>query len=231
MGTMGTIPKKRADQLNFVQTHLDPWTVNGAAIGVAPDQSATMSEKYDAALSKVNLLLAAEQALADARLVCDLAMRDMVSYAAELVRAIRYTAISTNDPQVYALAGIPAPKTPAPVPAPGSPSKLNVAILAGGALQLKWARKNPVNSGGTMYEVHRASGAGPMVHIATTGTKDFTDQTLEPGTPVVTYRLIAVRSTVKGAASQFTVQFGAGGTGGGAEAAGSIGTAIVRKAA
>jgi hypothetical protein len=59
-----------------------------------------------------------------------------------------------------------------------------------------------------MYELHRGIDNGPLEFLAVTGKKKFTDATLPAGAASATYRVTAVRSTKRGPAALFTVNFG-----------------------
>jgi hypothetical protein len=60
-----------------------------------------------------------------------------------------------------------------------------------------------------MYHVHRQINDEPdFTFIGSVGTKRFTDKTLPEGATNITYRVQAVRSTVKGEWANYIVRFG-----------------------
>ncbi|HEX3355954.1 MAG TPA: hypothetical protein VHS31_03140, partial [Tepidisphaeraceae bacterium] len=111
-------------------------------------------------------------------------------------------------------AQIPAPATPSPKPAPGTPSNFKVSLDGNGALNLAWKCNNPAGTSGTIYQVwRRIGGVGDFSYLGGTGDKTFIDDTLPAGSSSVTYQVQAVRSTAVGAWAQFNVNFGVGGSG------------------
>ena len=80
---------------------------------------------------------------------------------------------------------------------------------------MRWKCKNPANAEGTVYELFRSIDGGPMVFLVVTGKKKFTDETLPAGAVSAMYRVTAVRSTKRGPAGTYLVNFGGGGGGGG----------------
>jgi hypothetical protein len=105
--------------------------------------------------------------------------------------------------------------TPGPTPAPGTPSALHVDLLATGALVLSWKCPHPSGAIGTVYEVQRRIGGegDPFAYVGTTGSKTFIDDTLPAGSSNITYQITAVRSTARGHAARFSVNFGVVGVG------------------
>lgn len=88
-----------------------------------------------------------------------------------------------------------------------------MSLLQNGALELKWKCNNPSGTQGTIYEVKRQIGTGPLVFFGASGVKSFTDDTLPAGSTPSTYQITAIRSTARGNPAQFTVNFGIGGSG------------------
>jgi hypothetical protein len=135
---------------------------------------------------------------------------------ADMIQQIKTKAQTTNNPGVYDLAQIPAPAVPAPVPPPGTPSDFAVNLMQDGTLELKWKCANPTGASGPIYQVQRRVGAAAeFTFVGAAGARRFVDATLPAGASPVTYQITAVRSTASGNPAQFTVNFGAGGAGGG----------------
>jgi hypothetical protein len=225
---MGTVPVKLLDRLAWYRQHAPVWDLNASAIGVVPTTATAFSMRVETVDQSYQDLLAARETARAREVEFKEAYNLMSEVGANLVRTIRAFAQTSGSDQVYATAQIPPPKTPAPVAAPGTPYAPAVALQPGGSLKLSWKCNNPSDGTGVMYEIHRADGTGAMTHVGTVGTRSFTDATIPAGSSTVNYTVTAIRSTLKGTAGQFVVQFG---TSGGAGAAGSIGTASVRKAA
>lgn len=129
-----------------------------------------------------------------------------------MIQTIKTFAATSDDPNVYVLAEIPAPAPPSTPPPPGTPFELSVGLLGDGSLDLKWKCNNPSGTMGTIYEVRRAPAGGALQFIGASGVKSFSDASLPSGaaTPI-TYQITAVRSTARGNPAQFIVNFGSGG--------------------
>ena len=120
----------------------------------------------------------------DATLVFHNMTDAMDELGADLIKIIKAFAAFQNDPNVYALAGIPAPASPTPVPAPGTPTAFEVMLEPTGALRLAWQCNNPTGATGTVYEIQRRIGSAAesvFTFVGSTGKKFFTDSALPPG--------------------------------------------------
>jgi hypothetical protein len=133
---------------------------------------------------------------------------DMADSGSDIIRTIKNFAETSNNPNVYNLAQIPAPQPAGPTPPPGRPFELTVGLLQTGAVELKWKCENPAGTSGTVYEVQRRIGNGPFNYVGVTGTRSFTDDTLPLGSSSIIYQITAIRSTQNGPAAQFVVNFG-----------------------
>jgi hypothetical protein len=215
---MGIVPDSRLGKIQFYENHLSPWGDNASAIGLTAAAVTSLGglttnarKAYDAAESARQAAKAATQAYYNAVR----AMHNGPGAGADMIELIRNKAQSTNNPEVYALAEIPAPATPGTLPPPGTPTDFTVGLLQNGAVELKWKCANPAGAQGTVYEVKRRSGAaGSFVYAGSSGVRTFVDETLQAGTASVTYQVTAIRSTQRGNPAQFTVNFGVGGAGG-----------------
>lgn len=142
----------------------------------------------------------------------------MRTSAGDTIRLIRAFAETQPDPNaVYALANIPAPATPSPRPAPGTPDNFRVELTNSGAIVLKWRCRNPAGTSGTVYHVsRRIGGVGEFTDLGTIGTRTFTDDTVpsSAATQGVVYVVQAQRGDLYGEPSlPLTVTFGQGGGG------------------
>jgi hypothetical protein len=89
------------------------------------------------------------------------------------------------------------------------PTDFTATLDPTGVLNLAWKCANPPGASGTIYQVSRQVGAaGTMQIIGAAGDKKFIDATLPIGSTQVTYRIMALRSTVAGTPNEFTVKFG-----------------------
>jgi hypothetical protein len=227
----GLVPSSRPQLVAFYKSKQAPWGTHAPGIGLTPQSVEEMTTQVSAAEAAHNRMLEARSAAIAATANYHAIVDALASHGSTMIGAIRNFARGSADPAaVHALAQIPERKTPAPVPAPGTPFKVSVVLFEDGSLQLKWRCSNPTDGGGVVYEIHRRDGTGAMAHVGTVGKRKFVDSTIPAGSSNVTYSITAVRSTRKGLPAQFKVQFGGGG-GGGAGAGAGQATPMIRKAA
>lgn len=213
---MPVVPNDRLGKIEFYEAHLSPWAASAAAIGLTPAQVTALTAKVTGARKAYNDHLAAQEAARAATQAFYDSVRTMHSSAgagADMIATIKTYAQTTNNPNVYVLAQIPPPAAPGATPPPGTPFDFTVGLLQDGSLELKWKCSNPSGTVGTIYEVKRQIGSGPMQFVGATGVKTFTDDSLPSNASPCTYQVTAVRSTARGNPAQFTVHFGMGGGG------------------
>ena len=219
---MSVMPVSKVGKVEFCEQHITPWTTNAVAIGTTTAAVTDLGTKTTAARTAFNAQQAAQNAAKAATNDFNLALAAMNNAATDIIKQIR-TKAATSGNSVYTLAQIPAPATPSPRPAPGTPEALKVELDGNGALMLSWKCVNPVGTSGTIYQVWRRIGAeGEFTYLGGSGTKDFVDDTLPAGSASVTYQIQAVRSTAVGNWAQFNVNFGVTGAGGGEMTVASI---------
>jgi hypothetical protein len=223
---MPTVPSDRLAKLAFYEAHIAPWTANTTAIGLVTASVTALGTAATNARTCYIAHVAAQAAAKAATAAFYDSIRTLHSapgMGADMIRQIKTKAQTTNNPNVYVLAQIPAPAVPAPTPAPGTPTDFTVALKQDGSLELKWRCPNPAGVSGTIYQVlRRVSGATEFALVGATGSRKFIDNTLPAGASPVTYQITAVRSTASGNPAQFTVCFGTA-TGGGATIASVVG--------
>ncbi|MBU6414569.1 MAG: hypothetical protein KGS45_14020 [Planctomycetes bacterium] len=212
---MTTVPQRIPELLDWAEVHGDVWNTAPASIGLTAPQVAAFKSKAQTARASVVNQDAANQAKLAATVTARSDVSALRSGAADLVAIIKgFAENSANPAAVYALAQIPPPAPPAPLGPPGTPFEPVVSLRGDGAVILKWKCNNPANAGGTVYEVsRRIGGSGAFGYIGVTGTREFVDETLPAGADGVTYQIVGVRSTSRGNAAQFNVNFGIGGPG------------------
>jgi hypothetical protein len=217
---MPIVPADRVAKLEFYEAHITPWTANAASIGLTPASVTALQGVTEDARAAYTAHLAAQDAArsATAAFYAKIrAMHNAPGMGADMIQQIKTKATTTGNPNVYVLAQIPAPATPTPVAAPGTPSDFTVGLLGDGSLELRWKCANPAGATGVIYQVHRrANNATDWTFAGATGSRKFLDQTLPAGAAAaggVTYQVTAVRSTAAGNPAQFVVNFGTGGSG------------------
>jgi hypothetical protein len=206
---MGVVPDSRLAKIEFFEQHLAAWTANAVSIGLTAGvvtalgtQTTAARAAYDAAGTARDAAKSATQEFYDQ-------VDTLAGMGSTIIKQIKTFAESTANPNVYTLAQIPPPATPAPTPPPGTPEAFRVELLQSGALVLTWKCPNPPGVPGTVYEVRRRlGGAGAFAYVGSTGGREFEDQTLPAGQTSATYQVTAIRSTSRGNPGQFTVSFG-----------------------
>jgi hypothetical protein len=229
---MPVLPSKIQDLLDFCDGHTSTFTVNAAAIGLSPAAALAFKNAAGKARADYNAATAADDAKKAAFSTSQESIRALRKVAADTISLIKAFAESSATPSVvYNLAMIPMPATPAPVPAPGMPTDFTAGIEPSGAVTLRWKCANPVGGGGTVYEIQRKIGGGSFGVVGIVGARSFTDTSLPSGSTGVMYQITAVRSTLRGVANIFVVNFGVGGGGGMFIASTSEGSGTMKMAA
>ncbi len=225
---MSELPRNQQEFIAFCQAHADLWADNAAALGVLPQTAALFKTHADAAKATLTDADSARVASKAATQANDIAMRIARSDAADIIKTIRAFAATTNNPTVYAVAGISPPSPPTPAPKPAKPERLQTILEPTGALTLAWSASNP--RGGTVtYAIRRKlPGQAAFSLIATTGgnaaangrptgrrgLKQWTDETLPTNSGGVQYIITGTRGNIVGDPSEIlTVVFGTGNSG------------------
>jgi multidrug efflux pump subunit AcrA (membrane-fusion protein) len=190
---MASVPKQRLDRVEFYESHLSPWNANAAAIGLLPADLSDLQTKTAAARAAYNAQQAALQAAKAATEAYYNSVTSMGVAGDLAMFKIKNKAISTANPNVYALAQIPAPASRRPSGNPTTPSDFEVSIDNTGALQIQWK-----NSEGRhcIYNIYRKlASQASFEFLLGVGKKTFTDNTVPAGSGQVQYQIQAVRST------------------------------------
>ena len=218
---MRLVPKRQQDKLAWCRTRVGPWTANAQAIGTTDDMVAAFADEVEAARVALARAAAARDEARNAALAARIAVARMDKRAAGIVLQVRVRAETTHDPNVYALASIPAPATPSPVAPPGAPTGFTVELLGDGSFTIAWKCRHPAGSKHVLYEVWRravsggsggggSGGAiGERVYLATVGERKFHGTSPVAGAAMFIYEIRAVRSTGPGPWATFNVSFGA----------------------
>jgi hypothetical protein len=205
---MGLLPEGHAARIAWFRSRTTIWTSNALVIGT----TAAMVTDVDAKATAAADALAAQEAAQNAAKAATQTLRDAMAALTNsgniVIEQVRTKARTAGD-GVYPLANIPAPATGTPMPPPGQPTDLKVALDATGALGLSWKCVNPPGARGTTYNVFRRIGAvGEFTYLGGSGVKELVDETVPAGAALVMYKIQAVRSTSVGPWNVFNVFFG-----------------------
>lgn len=213
---MSTIPERLADVVPWCESHLTAWAADPAAIGL--DESTVTSldaqtqEAEAARRAYEQLQQAADAALQHSNNLTG-TLRDNASVAVGRVRA--YAAAQPSPSAVLVKALLPGRRDASPMPAPGTPFRFEFRLLDDGSIEATFKCDNRADRGrrlrGVVYEVRRRDGDdGGFEHVCTALERRFRDETIPPGTPMVTYEVTALTSTRRGKPARKTVHFGSG---------------------
>lgn len=227
--TMSTnLPRTIPELLVWAATHEELWVTNGASIGLTTSQVASFRELRDVMVSKVSAADIARVASKNATMDQTEAITAFRAITGAYISIIRGFAESSNNPGVYALAGISPDDPRSTLPPPNTPEMFTANVNPDGSLTIKWKVAQPAGVTNVSYIVRRRlnGAAGAFVQLGSATTKkSYTDETLPVGVDRVEYMIQPTRGTVVGPQSPiFTVQFGSVALPPGAAANGSGGT-------
>lgn len=222
-------PDKKLEQIQFAETHWPVWNTVATDIGLSADAVTAIKNATAKAREQYNSAVAARQAARAATLSADNAIASMRGLVADAIKSIRLFAESTNNPDVYSKAEIPAPQPASPALPPTRPINVSFNIEPGGALKINWsnAASTPGFDDSTqnvIYTVRRRVnnqpafsiiGAVPASRSGRRGFTSFTDDTLAAGSTNIQYIIAPQRGTLNGPSSDvYTVMLGVAGGGG-----------------
>lgn len=214
---MSLVPRKTLEMLQFAAQYNSVWRTQPAQIGLTPAQLTALNDAYDQASANLSQQQSLKESAKAATVSARASERLLRERLADLIKSIRAFAANSDNPDaVYALAQIPPPASPAPRPAPGTPTDFRIEFSQDGLLTLRWKCDNR-GSGGVVYTVERRTitggGLGPWSSLGVTGERRFSDDRIPPA-PRVEYRVTAQRGNVRGTPAIFGVSFSSGAGGG-----------------
>lgn len=212
------LPKPITDLLAWAETHDTLWQLNQASISLSAAQVTSFKSLVGTFRSAYDDAEAARLASKNATETLHSAVSNVRATAGAYVNLIKAFAETTNNTNVYTLAGV-SPDDPAgTVPAPIPPEAITASVNSDGSLTLKWKVGQPEGVTGVQYLVSRRLGsAGTFALVGSVGAiKTYVDATLPFGVDGVQYIITPKRGDVMGDQSAvFTLQFGSVGGGGG----------------
>jgi len=223
---MSVLPPTIIEQIEFCEAHLPVWSETPTAIGLTAAQISAFAPKILAARAAYNASIAAREASKAATTEMRDDAAQMRRNVSDLIRAIKSFAEQQANPNaIYAIAQIPPPAPPAPLPVPGRPTNIQVTLQPSGAITLSWDAANAAASSGAFYNIYRKlPGQTAFVGVGgapgTTSTSrrmTFTDGTVPTSAAAngAQYIIQGQRGTQVGeSCDAITVQFGVDGGGG-----------------
>jgi hypothetical protein len=223
---MSVLPQTIIEQIEFCEAHLPVWGEVFTQIGLTSAQVTAFSPKVSAARGAYNAALAAREASKAATTEMRDDAAQMRRNVSDLIRTIKaYAEQQANPNAVYALAQIPPPSLPTPLPVPGRPTNIEVTLLPSGAITLSWDAINAAASSGAFYNIYRKlpgqtsfTGIGGAPGTTSTARRmNFTDSSIPTSAAAngAQYVIQGQRGTQVGEpCDAITVQFGVDGGGG-----------------
>jgi len=213
---MARVPTRVLDQLSWMESHAPVWQTRAAQLGLTAAQMTALTGAVTTAQEDYAAAFKARQESKALTLTAKSSLATALRLTANAIRDIDATAQNNANPNsVYALAEIDAPAPPTPAAPPGTPTDFKVALLASGAIVLKWKCTN-LSSGNVVYFVNRRPiGGDPNAFtlVGATGEREFRDETVPAGNGVV-YEIVAQRGQQVGNPATYEVLFGVAGGGG-----------------
>lgn len=205
---MAVMPKSRIDRVEFFEARLAQWAGSAAAIGILPAQAAQIATMTNAARATFNAQQTAANASKAATASFHVKADEMAEFGADLIKTIKAFAETTNNPNVYALANIPAPAAPTPAGAPTAPTALDATMNADGTITLKW--KGLLEARQFFSIWRQLPGQNAPTQIGSIAAKSFVDTSVPRGLSQVVYSVRAHRDTlVSEPSDNIVVYFGA----------------------
>jgi len=211
---MAVVPSSRLGKIEFYESHLAAWAANAEAIGLTPAQVLALQTLVMTARGSWLDAETARESSKASTLNFHTNTDNMAHIGSALLSNIRSFAETSGDANVYALAQIPAPSTPAPVGPPGQPYELGIGLSQTGAVSLTWKCDNPSGASGTVYEIQRRIGSESFRFLEIAGERAFEDGGIPAGSTGIVYQITAIRGKTRGPAAQFLVNFGTGSSSG-----------------
>lgn len=208
---MSRTPTTEQAYIAFARQHLTVWEGNGGqppAIGLSSQQLLDTSAATDAAEAAYAAALAARDASKAATEAKDNALEALRQVIGADIDTIDAFAKATQDPDVWVLAQIPAPKDPSSREAPPAPSFGELLQTGSGFIRGTFT---VASGGGAQYQLQRrdtalGGTAGPWTVVGVLADKTFEDQGVPVGLLKVEYRVRAQLST--GMASPWSNEVG-----------------------
>lgn len=212
---MAVVPNTRIGKVEFYEARVGTWTTNATAIGTTATAVSSLSNLTKSAREAFNQQQAAQAAAKAATERFYNTVRDMQNSGADIIKTVKAFADTTNNPNVFVLANIPAPAAPTPAGPPVAPTDLSAVMNSDGTIKLTW--KGSISQR-QFFSVWRQLPSQSMpVQIGAVAAKDFTDVTVPRGLQQVVYNVRAHRdSAVSTPTDNLVVFFGAIPGGGGA---------------
>lgn len=206
------VPTNIPDLVSWCNVHAGLFSSHATSIGLTTAQATAFTTLVGTMITNQGKAEDARQASKDATKQFQSSVISVRALAGAYVNTIKAFAETTNNPNVYALAGISPNDPPSPLPAPVPPQAFTTSINPDGSLTVRFKVTQPEGVNNVQYLVSRRlnGSTGPFALVTAVGSeKAFTDITLPVGVDRVDYIVQPKRGEVLGAQSNvLAIQFG-----------------------
>jgi hypothetical protein len=188
------VPETLNDKISFFEQRLSLWAANSAQLGVQSSDVTQLATLVTQARALYNAAQSARNAAKSATVSQNVAVENMFDLGSDLVKTIKAKALTTNNPNIYALSQIPPPAAPSPVGTPATPTNLTGAIDASGLLTLAWRAERAGPTSGIVFQVSRKRyNESNFTLIGSTFDTAFADNSFDAASGPFSYRVQALR--------------------------------------
>lgn len=191
-----TVPSGDRASVAFTRARAQAWRDHAGLLGIDEDAANAMIAASAEAAAALKARQAAVRAAEAATIAWHAAAAKNRALAQDLVRTIRHTATSGDDPAaVYAAAMIDPPSDRRELPEPEVPERLNITLDSEGRAVVRF---DGCRHGGTVWRIQRQTTGidgrlGDWELVATVLRREFIDEATPAGVASVRYRVRAER--------------------------------------
>lgn len=217
---MPNIPNPpKNDQIVWFENHIAAWQASPTSYGTNAAAVTNLATAIVAARTAYNNAQLARQAAKNATVGQDEQVANMLTIGRDLVGVMKSFIENSNNPALWAQAGLVPDSAPGTSPSPNAPYQLNANLDSQGNVIVKWKTSQPAGVSGVIYSIRRSvdmgQGDAGYVLLDSVGGKEFIDTTVPVGAASVSYAVQAKRGTqVSGWSEALTVKFGRASGGG-----------------
>ncbi len=211
---MPNVPNStKNDQITWFENHLASWQASPTSFGATAGMVTAVASAVVAARAAYNNAQLLKQNAKNAVVGQDEQVANMLTIGRDLVNVMKSFIENSNNPALWAQAGLTPDAPRGTAPDPSAPTQLSAGLDSQGNVIVKWKVAQPTGVFGVIYSIRRSvdmgQGDGPYTLIDSVGGKEFIDTTVPVGAASVSYAVQAKRGTqVSGWSEALTVKFG-----------------------
>ena len=191
---MSNVPSQpKVEQIIWFENHIPLWSASPVSFGATAGMVTSVLNATKAARDAYTVAQNAKQATKNAVTGQDEQVRSMLLVGRDLVNVMKAFIANTNNPALWAQAGIEPNTAPGTAAAPTAPFELSAEIDSQGDVLVKWKARQPRGVSGVIYSVRRSIDGADFALLDSVGEKVFSDETVPVGAHMVTYAVKAKR--------------------------------------